>query len=140
LLLVGREAVEQQVDGGVGHGAAAPPDVSALRGRRLTPGGDGRRRCRRFHLVLLGEVAAAQLLLPLTVGGRRPPGPLQRGGEVAEPLAGHVGRRRHRGRRHGRGQIGRSAERSIRADLWTLGACVHLQAVSKDEDDTWAMF
>jgi hypothetical protein len=91
---VGREPVEQQVERGVGHSAAAPPDFLRLLRRRLT--------------TPLAESAAAQLrllarsLLAVDATARcdRLPLPLQRRRELAEPRAGQAGRRCRR-RRHG---------------------------------------
>jgi hypothetical protein len=86
---VGREAVEQQVERGVGHGGAAPPDFLRLLGRRL----------------ITSHLAAAQLRLSLLAARRDrqlPPLPLQRRRELAEPRAGgQAGRRCRRRRRHG---------------------------------------
>jgi hypothetical protein len=91
----GREPVEQQEDRGVGHGAAAPPDVPLL--RRLPRGRGGSLHRHRRRPLLHGS----QLLLltarppPLAVaGGHRLPRPPRRGGELGEPQAGQVGRRR----------------------------------------------
>jgi hypothetical protein len=95
--LAGREAVEQQVERGVGHGAAAPPDVPVPGSGR----GGSLLHCRGRRLLISSELP---LLLPqswprLAVTGssrRRLPRPLHNRGELAdaEPQVGKVGRRR----------------------------------------------
>jgi hypothetical protein len=81
-LSAGRESVEQQVERGVGHGAAAA-SADVLRCR--PPGG----RCfRRRRLLLLVARTGSQQLAPVSGSGHRsrPPRTLHRRGELADAV------------------------------------------------------
>jgi hypothetical protein len=92
----GREPVEQQVNCGVGHGAAAPRDVPLL--RSLPPGRGGSLHRGRLplasQLLLLPQLLVARPRVAVA-GRHRLPRPLHRRGEPAEPQVGRRRRRSH---------------------------------------------
>jgi hypothetical protein len=110
----GREPVEEEVERGVGHGAAAPRDVP------LPPVRPGRRGSSQRLVVAAAPVVASPrpllllarqprvVVLAEPVGGghgHRLPRPMQRRRELAEPHARQVvGCRRRRGS-HGGGRF-----------------------------------